>query len=77
MDSHNWYDLKDVKREVLPDGRIRYYAEEIVEERVIDVPIDPDSYQAWMAAAAKGLHQSTIKQIIENDPYLNLIPKLQ
>lgn len=66
-----------IKRQVLPDGRIRYSAEQIVEE--IEIPRFKNDAErdAYYASALGQMEARMLKQIAETNPYLDLItPKV-
>ena len=71
MDSQNWFDFKDIKREVLPDGRIRYSAETIVTERIVEVPTNPEEYKKWISHSSMRLQNAIAKRIAETSPFFD------
>ncbi len=62
-----------IKREVLPDGRIRYSAEQIVEE--IEIPRFKNDAErdAYFASAIGQMEKRMMKQIAETNPYMDLL----
>ncbi len=72
MDSDQIY-FDDIKREVLPDGRIRYFAEKIVTEIEIPMPRSKSEIEKLYEGMAKGLMEKMARDLAVSNPYMNLL----
>jgi hypothetical protein len=72
MDNGEIY-FDEIKREVLPDGRIRYYAEKIVHEVETEVPRTENEIAQLFAKSAECFRTSLVEHIAFNNPYITLL----
>lgn len=72
MDNDDIY-FDEIKREVLPDGRIRYYAEKIVREIEIPAPGTRNELEQRFHDAAEPFRNRMLDIISKDNPYLELL----
>lgn len=72
MDNDQIY-FDDIKREVLPDGRIRYYAEKIVTEIEIEVPRTHSEFLDRLAVSSEHVLKDMYERIALTNPYAELM----
>lgn len=72
MDNNDIY-FDEIKREVLPDGRIRYYAEKIVQEIEISAPRSENEIAQRFAKSVEKFKRNIVQHIAFNNPYATLL----